>query len=189
VSRFSQRIGLEKPREAIQSGSVEPRLRNRLWTSIHDEFLSHTGQYSNSAPISWVFYYALFDEFFGMPTDTISSVNLENDVGIKKWAMECPWNKFYDLVQFLADFGKRSETDDASKMFRDRASAFIVNCNTVLEQEKSAYRFVDLELVPITSPEELSEIEKALAIPDRYSSSRQHLSTALQRFSDRDNPD
>ena len=172
MSRFSQRIGLEKPREAIQQGSMEPRLRNRLWTSIHEEFLTRTGQYSDSSAISWIFYYAMFDEFFGVSTDTISSINLENDKAIKKWAMECPWNKFYDLIQFLADFGKRSDSDDASQMFRDCASEFVINCNTVLEQEKSAYRFVDLELVPITSPEELMEIEQALAIEDRFSSSR-----------------
>lgn len=189
MSRFSQRIGLEKPREAIQSNSIDSRLRNRLWTSIHEEFLVHTGEYDNSSVITYKFYYAVFDEFFGVSADVISSVNFENDKAIKKWAMEAPWNKFYDLLQFIADFGKSEGDDATAKMFRERAADFVENCNLVLEQEKSAYRFAGLELVPITSPEELSEVEAALAQGDKFSSSRQHLSAALTKYASRDLPD
>ncbi len=60
-------------------------------------------------------------------------------------------------------------------------------CNSVLKQELSAYRFVGGNITPLTSEEEISEIDQALQIPLKPVSI--HLETALKLLADRQSPD
>jgi len=62
-------------------------------------------------------------------------------------------------------------------------------CNTILEQELSAYRFVGGKIVRITSKEEILEIEKALDIPEPLKRVRIHLERALGLLADKKSPD
>jgi len=60
-------------------------------------------------------------------------------------------------------------------------------CNSVLESEVSAYRFVGGKIIQMTSEEEISEIEEALGKP--LKSVRTHLKRALDLLSDKKAPD
>jgi len=64
---------------------------------------------------------------------------------------------------------------------------FMEMCNSVLEAELSAYRFVGNEITQITSKEEIAEIEEALETP--LKPVRTHLEDALKLLSNRKSPD
>src|SRR5206468_3589043 len=64
---------------------------------------------------------------------------------------------------------------------------FTQYCNQILEKEFSAYRFVGDKITPITSKEEISEINNAINSP--LQSVNEHLNRALALLSDRENPD
>jgi len=93
------------------------------------------------------------------------------------FAEQVPWFKVYDFVEFVAN-NYPDERKNAS---------FIESCNTVLEKEKSAYRFVGKQITQITSREEILEIEEALDSP--FAQVNAHLENALKLFSNKTNPD
>lgn len=57
--------------------------------------------------------------------------------------------------------------------------------NRVLSRENSAYLFVSGVLAPITSKDEVDEVEKAIASRDKYAGVRTHMQTALGLLTDR----
>jgi hypothetical protein len=71
---------------------------------------------------------------------------------------------------------------DSSKDFGERVTFF-------LEREKSGYRIIDRRLVPITDPVELSAVEGATNVPDKYSGTRAHLRAAVHLFSQKPKAD
>jgi AbiJ-like protein len=90
-----------------------------------------------------------------------------------KWS----WNEVYDFIEFVAQ----------NHPNEDLNNSFMENCNIVLEREMSAYRFVGGVIAPITSEEELSAINEALTA--KISPVRAHLNSALEKLTDRKNPD
>ena len=70
-----------------------------------------------------------------------------------------------------------------------RTKAFKSFCNSVLERENSAYRFVDDYVTEITSASEIQSVEEALEAVSSMSGVKAHLSTAVELLSDRKNPD
>jgi hypothetical protein len=81
----------------------------------------------------------------------------------------------YDVVDFLAQIRAGYELPK--------------RVNYILERERSGYRFVGSQLTPITNEQELSAIQNALELPRELNPVRQHIKAALERFSDRKNPD
>jgi hypothetical protein len=70
-------------------------------------------------------------------------------------------------------------------------NAFRAACNWVLENERSGYRFVGDEIAPITSEVEIAAIEETLHLAERHclTGTREHLRSALEKISDKTNPD
>lgn len=66
---------------------------------------------------------------------------------------------------------------------------FMDSCNSVLERELSAYRFVGGRITEITSKQEISEIEGSLGLTGILAPVSNHLKRALDLYSDRKNPD
>lgn len=60
-------------------------------------------------------------------------------------------------------------------------------CNNILEEEVSAYRFINGKITPISNEIEMQEIENALKSP--FKPIQIHIRQALELFSDRKNPD
>jgi len=58
-----------------------------------------------------------------------------------------------------------------------------------MRRENSAYRFVSGKVTPITSAEEIKEIETAVERGTTYAGVKTHLQTALVMLSDKSNPD
>lgn len=87
------------------------------------------------------------------------------------------WNKVYDFLEFLSEFDKNQSRQ---KKFQD-------GCNEIFEKEYCGYRFINNLIVPITSDEEIVEIETA--IQQSTKEIQIHLNQALIHLSDRQVPD
>jgi hypothetical protein len=92
-----------------------------------------------------------------------------------------PWNKVYDFVELVGNIG--GELGEASALFR-------VLCNSFLEQEASAYRFIGTTIGPITDDAQIKAIEEAARVGgDSLRPVRTHVEAALKLLSDRNKPD
>lgn len=182
--RFSQKIGKTSVRDRIQIESIDEKLENRLWNTILDDFFYRLGanpEYyiSNESDVGQIFT-IIWQEFFGNRRDEIPGWNRKqisvsgNLDFIKEWFFKSQWYEKYDFLEFLSRF---------------QQNYFIEVCNDSLKTEMSAYRLVDSCIVQITSEEEIIEIEDALSNSSKWEPVNTHLKTAIEYFSNRENPD
>ncbi len=183
MESFSQRKGIKLVKSVVQVDSMDDELRNSLWNALTIYYWNRVkrntlGDYylANDHNVE-VLCERLWLNHFKIPLDTLptSWPNARNK--IRQHFFNCQWNEVYDFVEFVAiQYPDESENREFMKF-----------CNTVLEQELSAYRFVGEMITQITSKEEISEIEEALKIP--LKPVNDHLRRALDLFSDRKSPD
>ena len=184
---FSQRKGLKPVKKAFQKDDIDEELRNRLWNCLNIFYWRRVESNYN-----WVNYhtdiaflcYRLWDAHFKVPIDTLDrewwSTNYEK---VKKHFFACSWDGVFDFIEFIVKnycYNEEGDYEEINSMFMKRR-------NEILEQENSAYRFVDGKITEITSEEEISEIERALEQP--FKPVKVHLKRALELLSDRKNPD
>jgi hypothetical protein len=179
--RFSERIGLVKPKITLEKSGISQELRNSLWTLIleliidfREEEKRFGDQYSDLA----VYFRDLWIIFFKLPIDNLpwSYGNLDKFHAtkiVRNWFFENEWNLIFEFVEFSSTYHP----------------AFKQTCNIFLKIEMSAYRFVDDVLVEINSEEEVIEIENAIKVTSKFNSVKTHLSTALTLLSNRKHPD
>jgi len=118
--------------------------------------------------------------FFKEPLDTLDNYFPNSYSKIRDYFFnKYEWHEVYDFIEFIS---QNYPDKRINETFRTR-------CNFVLEGELSGYRFINGSLTKITSEEEISEIEEALNIPDRFKGVRTHLKTALTKLSDKKSPD
>lgn len=173
---FSQRRGLTPVRKKIQIDSIDNELKNRLWSSIKEYwYIRH--RYADKVFRNMM--EKLWDSFFKLPLDTLPWDSDHTIDFIRSYFFnpETEWYRIYDIIEFLINI---CPYDKIKK-------GIIDNCNKVLEEEFSAYRFVGGRITPITSEEEISEIEDALAVP--LDTVKTHINTALDMLSERKKPD
>lgn len=163
------------PRLALQVGSVDAPLRNRLWTLVHGHFVEpavRSFELFRSGPGDLLAEQA-WDEFFKAPLDTMPRDGRFASQ-IREWFFEAAWFQIYDLLEWLAQ-----EHFDARQFTRD--------CNAVLEAEMSGYRLVHGHVTPIVATMELEAVEAAAGQP--VVAVHQHLRQALAHLSDKQSPD
>ena len=88
------------------------------------------------------------------------------------------WHRTYSFLEFIVAMNHRGTGE-----------ALVEGFNKVLERENSAYRFVAGKVTPITSSNEIEEVEKAISGSDQYAGVRTHIQTSLGFLIDRQNPD
>lgn len=166
---FSERMGLV-PERQIQTESMDDRLRNRLYNffnQISRDFDSRFIRYildqigekvNNGYRDNLKIEELLLDEsLWYIPYD------------IMEYALV--WVKYYyNKYPYEGDFNETEE-----------------ELNEILIEEKSGYRFVNGQFVPITDETELEEIKTAMH--SEFKAVDTHISKALSLYSDRDNPD
>jgi hypothetical protein len=181
---FSQRKGLKPIKTAIQINSMDAELRNRLWNSLEsicfkeevrlsEEFQIRLSDYNYANTL----FRRLWDEYFKLPIDTMPKLFPRAYSEIRMKFFNTKWYEVYDFIEFVANV----YPDEKVKQ------SFIRYCNSVLESEMSAYRFIDSRIAQITSKEEIAEIEEALNSLLRPV--QIHLQRALDLLSDKKNPD
>ncbi|MBX9808084.1 MAG: hypothetical protein K2X95_09845 [Flavobacteriaceae bacterium] len=185
--RFSQKIGKTSVRDSIQIESIDEKLENRLWNTIHINFFKQNidnSRYYNEESDEVAVYIFIWTEFFGkrrdeIPTDFNGHITFQKNVNfLKEWFFKCQWYEKYDFLECLSKLDL--------KYFK---LGFTEECNESLKREMSAYRIVDGHIVQMTSEEEIVEIEEALLNSSIWNPVNTHLNTAIEYFSNRENPD
>jgi len=181
---FSQRMGLAPAGKVAQVDDIDLPLQNSLWNVLTTKCFA--GYESREPAFStWIRYSnfknfteLLYTDFYKAPIDKlpIHWPDFLKELRLNYYKMS--WHVTYSFIEFVVEMNHRGT-----------GQALIDGFNKVLVRENSAYRFVGGKLVPVTSPEEINEIERAIASSDQYAGARTHLQTSLGLLTDKLNPD
>lgn len=172
--------------KAVQREAIDDDLRNRLWSALK---LVVWDNYSPRDALGYMHddsrrllrvVEAVWLHHFKAPVDTIPDFGSGYPKSayqvLREHFFEGKWWQVYDFIEFIAKATDRAWSE-----------RLIEVCNTFLEAENAAYRFVGDEIVEITNEHEIAAIEGAL---DKSTKAvRQHLTRALELLSDRKQPD
>jgi hypothetical protein len=162
---------------------MDDELRNSLWSALQMNIWQHVqlSRYSGKTFFDlndeiYTLFVRLWLHYFKRPVDNLRDDWMSTINSLRVNFFNWEWYEVYDFVEFIAN----------NYPYNDRDS-FISICNSYMERECSAYRFVDGLITRITDEEEVSEIELALQKTD--GPVRTHLRRALELLSDRKKPD
>lgn len=187
--KFSERIGRVAVRESIQREEIDERLSARMWTTIDVYFFTDLSDYLWETPKTKYFWYLVFDNFLGRPFDEASSDSKRNISTLRTEYFGGDWSIKYDICDFFGGFADIIGSDQLDSEFRQTGEMFRSALNLVLEEEKSAYRFVSGEIIEITSGVEIEAIENAISPSPCFKGAEEHLKAALRFYADRKTPD
>jgi hypothetical protein len=165
---FSQAEGLEPLPTPLRLGEVPNELRNGIFTVIY-ESLSNC-LYRGYVEKPWAdLLRAVHVRFCHLPPDELQLVEHRAIPKVKKLAFELPFNRLFDLVEFI---------------LRQPAcpGSLARQLNKEFETYRAAYRIVEPgpSVVPIASEEEGRAVQQAFAdlSGDEFSGARKHLRDA-----------
>lgn len=166
---------------------MDANLRNAISSCFHIEVAEKWGNPShlveNSESIKFI--NRIWVDFLKNASDERPSQLRKLATQLKWYVNDKPWYLVYDLVESIVIA--------VEEVFGARAGERIIQgFNNSLQRERSGYRFIGKQLVPITNDEETKEIEDALskaASEPRLSVVGTHLSKSLRLYSDRQAPD
>lgn len=184
---FSERYGYDKTDVKRLYEDVPEEIRVRIWNVFYKYyFIEKDGVIIGAIPDFITF---IWDKFFkkdlskliSSRTFPISIYNNPVVPKIKKEFMTIPWYKVYNFIEFFME----NIPDEA----KDSEKIIINEINQILEEEKVPYRIVSDKVTPLTSKEEIEEVENALNQQGQFAPIKYHLKKALDKFSDRRKPD
>lgn len=181
---FSQRMGLRPAIKVAQVESIDRDLQNSLWSvivlNLFNVYHCSSTSYPNTLRRSnfWPFAVKTYSDFYKAPVDTIPTQWPDLKKTIRTTFFDFKWHRLYSFLEFIVSLDHENT-----------ARGLTLEFNRILERENSAYRFISGKITPITSNDEIEEIEKAISAPDNYSGVRTHLQTSLGHLTDRENPD
>jgi len=179
--RFSEREGIVKAREVIQSDDIDQPLRNSLWNLTRtfllvalDNSLDPTSK-SEYRTVS-----RLWLHFFKSPLDEVQQGYWPSERDrIRKWFFDAQWYEVYDFVEFIAQ-----DFDEGL-----RKNRYLDLANSYLERELSAFRFAGDALTRVATETDLKAIDDALDAADSLPGVRSHLVAATEKLGNRTKPD
>ncbi len=182
--KFSERLGHRPIRTQLQVEEIDEDLKNSLWSVFLESFVKTLSNDNYSGYQLTEFVNGLWFSFYKLPLDTAPIYEdnygragvFKDDLikNLRKFFLSNKnWYDPYDLLQFSAQYADHE---------------FIPLVNNILEKEKSGYRFVNGELIQITSKVEIDEIEQAIISTNNIEAVNLHLSAALKHLSDKENP-
>lgn len=180
--KFSERLGIFKPRITIPKDQMPDDLRTTMWSVVCEETfekLSNRSTYGGEFSDLSDFYRKLWRDFFKKPIDNLlisDGVIYPDDAYkfIRNWFFSAQWYEVYEYLEFCAE---------------EFEEEFVRVCNPYLERELSGFRFVGLNLLEIDSVEEINEIENALNSGVNYRPVVVHIESSLKLLTDKRNPD
>jgi AbiJ N-terminal domain 4 len=178
MSTFGERYGYKPVRSAIQRESMDDALRNALWDSLTLTVFSDVNRtdFRMRRPIATVkLAYLIWNAYFKKPIDTIPGDWFETEALLRNSFMTARWYEAYSFIEFVV---KNSE--GVGQKLKALAQTF-------MKREMAAYRFVNNEIIEITSEDEIHAIEFATKLAAKPIAT--HLASALALLSDKKNPD
>ncbi len=178
--KFSERIGIIKAKDTIQLDYIDDDLRIGLWNGFQKFYLDKIDRQRIYQTQYHTFLRVLWCNFFKLPLDTLDDRTATTKSQLKEWFFNWEWYEIYDFTEFIS----KTESPTNNEQFREF-------CNGVLEKEISGYRFINGIIAPITSEEEITEIDSAIDNTGKSNLTgvKIHLETALKKLSDREAPD
>jgi hypothetical protein len=181
MARFSERIGVKPPKTVLQLNSMDDDLRNGLWnvcmTPVLENGLPRSGFLESTPPAVAAFITRLWVEGLGQPFDEIPLTTRDTITKIRNRCFKAGWAGMYDFVEFVVTIAPGDK------------GALILECNQVLERERSGYRIVNATVTAISAPEEMSAVQTASELEGPFAAVGIHTRTAIEQFSDRKAPD
>lgn len=178
---FSQRVGAVPAQEFLLLGEMSVDLKNSLWNKIIGFFSRGThNQWDTAAK-------RLAEYFYKVPVDEVPSYDKGKcHQWLKKRFFDAAWYEVYDLIEFMV---KNSGSLPVAPGFLQ--DGVRKSFNFVLESERSGYRFVGMELAPITNPVEVDAVEQALIVArtQGLAGAEIHLKSALKLLALKPAPD
>ncbi len=182
---FSERYGYKKVK-MLKKDEMPDSLRTRIWNALYRIIFIKIGnpdiQRINDTydPLPYQLLMTLWGDFFGSDLMAFNKSGWFEKVGaVKTKYDQLKWHDIYYFVEFVVE-----NYQDA------RANAVILKeIELTFNEEHAPYCILDNQIVPLMSDEERKEIERAQNIPDKFKPVREHLSKALNKWSDRKNPD
>jgi hypothetical protein len=190
-NRFSERIGKREPKTAIQLESMDSELRNSLWNVLEVHiFIPLKAEAGDLVLLSRfkTFFLAIWFHFLKEPIDQMPIGKYPIIADFQKRFFSWHYLDVYDFFDFLV---QRIYKSTNNLMLVDSQDKFIDLTNRILKRELSAYRVINGQLAPIIDEIEILEFEKAIDNTEtkKYKGANIHLSAALNKLSDRQNPD
>lgn len=176
---FSQRKGIKPVKSVIQVNFMDDDLRNGLWNALTTSYWDNISRdYISYFPDMEILIKKIWVDHFKQPLDTLEDIWSLTYEKIRNIFYNYEWYEVYDFIEFIV----------YSYPYKDDNQDFMDHCNSFLERELSAYRFIGGKITQITSEEEISEIEEALEISKSLKAVNTHLKTALDLLADRKSP-
>jgi len=176
---FSQRMGLTPVRAALQVDSMDDALRNGLWNVLLATVFIRIGGNDEVKEYGvGIVLIRIWKDHLKRTRDSMEPYCYQVVAKVREHFFSCPWNKVYDLIDFIARIPEMSSRTDYCK-----------ECNFILERENAGYRFIVKTLSSVTSESEIKSIEEAASYLDLFGPASAHISTALKHLSDRTSPD
>lgn len=190
MPRFSERIGAINSSKALQVDSISDELRNSLW-NLFLELYDDTDNHYWRRVASHVARY-----FRKVASDELPSHDHQLRNWVKNYFLDLPWYGAYDLTEFLVHNHREMTTvsygyGEHVRHHRVDSEGFIRAVNHILERELSGFRFVQGTLAPITTKEEIEEIDSAADKAGKFgfAGAREHIRAAVDLLGKKPDPD
>lgn len=178
---FSQRMGLAPTEFPLQVNSLDNATRMDIWNAFYSAFsssLRKTLLVSNLDINLRSFCETIWSDFFRLDISQLyENQNFLRQIRLFITSNNRKWNEIFDLCECIMQI-----PISQSKSFSNKL-------DMVLQRNNVAYRVIGTEISPVTDEQEIQAIKSAMALPDKLSGARTHISTALQLLSDREKPD
>jgi len=169
MARFSEREGHVTP-QGLQRDDISERLRNRLEVFLDRAQPLNRRLANNNLPTE--FERELRERFFAF--------SLRDQTRTREALAELfrdgPWHRVYDLLEFAY-----------ATLPRGLQGSFARQCNKILKEETSAYRFVGAHIVALTDENEVEAVVQGLGNPRAEVAG--HIERACSSFAQRPVPD
>jgi hypothetical protein len=177
---FSDRIGITKAKSILQIETMDDDLRKGLWQACSESYFNAGSDYDYDQ-----LFHAIMDrvyvDFFKETTDIIPYGYKAGIGAIRGWFFSAEWWQVYNFLEFLIyEFAGPPFVE--AGVFSERVSFF-------LEREKSGYRILQSQFVPITDKVELTAVSEAANLGSKFSGAREHIRSAIALFSQKPQPD
>lgn len=178
---FSQRNNYVPKEFPLQTESLNNATRMALWNAFYQFFSgemvdSYSLEYMNSAR-KWLCTYIWANHFH---QDLSLLDNTDDIVSITKKMFLDPNTRWYAIFDFCENI-----------LYFNSSFVFTFGklLDEVFEDNNVAYRVIGSQICPITDSQEIETIKTAMSLPDQFAGARTHIASALQKFSDREQPD
>lgn len=158
-------------------------LRSGLWdavrlhffTSIYSGYGNVTQEFENISDLIWFHFYR--EPMDDKPENGETALST-----IRSKFMAASFSQVYSFLEFMANIDNHIST------MASRVRQFATFCNSVLERERSMFRFAGATLVQLSDEQALSEVAKALSQNDAIGVQK-HVKRAAELYSQTDAPD